>query len=145
LRGWKFPDLPADQRKRPVLVHSNCTTTQSPYNNPIRARRAYDRGLWRYQSLDLANAETPTGGVPFRLPRGSPLNSNCGSSNCSSRRRCISRRVSYAPGVSKTGIGAMSQNRSLRHGASPWIHPSATPRNHAGVLNAGCTRPLVCV
>ena len=79
----------------------------------------YDRGLWRYWSRSLANAETPIGGNPFRSLPLSLLNSNCRSGNCSSGQGCIPRQVSSAPGVSKIGIGAMSQNGCSRSGISP--------------------------
>ena len=69
--------------------------------------------------LRLIDKHISFGGVPFRLPRRSPLNSSCGSRNCSCRQRCMLRQPYSAPGASKTGIGAMSQNGFWRSGASP--------------------------
>src|SRR5260370_33921701 len=82
----------------------------------------YDRGLWRNRLLSrlrLANVGTPIGGAPFRPLPLSLLNSNCWSGNCSLLRGRIPARLSSASGVSKTGIGAISQNGYLRSGASP--------------------------
>ena len=45
----------------------------------------------------LANAATPTGGVPFRQLPLSPLNSNCGSGNCNSRQICIYQAMGFKP------------------------------------------------
>src|ERR1035437_3998863 len=61
------------------------------------SKTAYHLGLWRYQSLRLANAATPTGGVPFRQLPLSPLNSNCGSGNCNSRQICIYQTMGFKP------------------------------------------------
>jgi len=81
-----------------------------------QARRAYVRGLWRYRSPTRANAATRTGGVPSRLLLFSPPSSNCGRSNCNSRRRCMPPQVSCARGASKTRIESTSPNGCLRSG-----------------------------
>jgi len=51
--------------------------------------------------------------------RLSLLNSNWRCDTCSSRQRCMPRRLSCAPGVSTTEIGAMSRNGYSRSGVSP--------------------------
>jgi len=79
----------------------------------------------------------PNWGHPIQLAPRSPPNSRCGSDNCGSRQGCIPRRPSCTPGASKTGIGGISQNGFWRSGASPWIHTSATPRDHLGDKQVG--------
>ena len=133
-----------------VHFHRNCHTAEniitppSPQtsHHPCEDSAArpptaeYDQGVWRYQLLSplrLANAEIPTGDVPCRPFPLSLLNSNCRSGNCSSRRRCIPFRLSSAPGVSKTGIGSISQSGYWRSGASPSIQISTAPRDHSAL------------
>jgi len=90
----------------------------SPAESP---KTAYDQGLWRCRLFPplYANAATRTGGVPFCPLRFSPQNSNCGRDNSNSRQSCMPRRVSSAPGASKTGIESTSRNGYLGSGASP--------------------------
>src|ERR1035441_2514169 len=107
-----MPSQPLPQTTRHPCEDS---AAQSP-------KAEYDRGLWRprlLSALRFANAGTLIGAVPFRPVPLSLLNSNYGSGNCSSRQRRIPPRVTSAPGVSKTGIGSMSQNGYLKSGASP--------------------------
>jgi hypothetical protein len=97
----------------PVETHPSVMAEFCRWN---RSRRSMIGSLWQYRSLSLANAETPIGGVPFRPVPLWLLNSNCGSTNRSSRQTCIPRQLSFAPSVSEIGIVAMSKNGSSQRG-----------------------------
>jgi len=121
---------------RVLHLHRNCHTARKYHPVPRRRKSPntlpripptgllqaeYDLDLWRYQPRLLADAETPTGGVRLGLSPPFPPNSNYGSANCSSVRRCTHRQLPSGPGVSETRIAAMSQNGCSRSGTSPWI------------------------
>src|SRR6266436_5829560 len=115
----KLPYRPkiSPRAPRPQTMRQPCEDSAAP-----SFKAEYDRGLWRYQLLSplpSANAGTPIGGVPLRRCSLCLLNLKLGSDNCNSQQGRILPRLSSAPGVSKTGIGAISQNGYLRSGASP--------------------------
>ena len=94
----------------------------------------YDRGLWQHRLLSPlrnANAEIPTGAVPFRPRDFSQPSLKYRSGNCDSPYRRMPPRRNCAAGASETRIGSTSQNGSWKRGTSPSTPPSATQLDHS--------------
>jgi len=118
-----------DTLEKAIIRHPSGTQCEqhvfirSQFNSVNPARLGIRHTLHLYSQA----RKSQIGGVLSRPSRRWPLNSNCGSGNCTLRQRGMPRRRNCGRGVNK--IGSTSQSGCLRCGASLWIQPSATLRN----------------